>query len=190
MPENKKVTKAKGDKIGLDGEKLWEVASGSPSGSNSAPDLTDMGQLGKAPPIPDTSLLKVTDGLKKAAIEPEGAAALNPIKEVNVVEMVKEDLYVSEADRITDTLIKNTRATGELSKWVPEMTFVTGCMNPDHVMSERLDKGLFSISGTTLANMSVKQTMDWMDGPGSKIKGCGYGGCDVTLSKAMGHHLS
>merc|ERR1712143_41592 len=29
-----------------------------------------------------------------------------------------------------------------------------------------------------------------MDGPGSKVKGCGYGGCDITLSEAMGHHLS
>ena len=155
MPENKKVTKSKGDKIGLDGEKLWEVATGSSSGSSSAPNLTDMGQLGSAPPIPDSSLLKVTDGLKNAAIEPPGAAALNPIKEVNVVEMVKEDLYVSEADMITDTLIKNTRATGELSKWVPEMTFVTGCMDPKHVMTERLDKGLFCSSGNVLANMSV-----------------------------------
>ena len=116
--------------------------------------------------------------------------ALNPIKEVNEVEMVKEDRYVSEADRITDTLIKNTRATAELSKWVPQMTFVLGCMNPAHTMSERLDKGLFVISGSTLANMSVKQAMDWMDGPGSKIQGCGYGGCDVTLSEAMGHHLA
>ena len=101
--------------------------------------------------------------------------ALNPIKDWNEVEMVKEDLYVSEAERITDTLIKTTRAKGELSKWVPEMTFVIGCMNPAHAMSERLDKGLFVISGTTLANMSVKQAMDWMDGPGSKIQGCGFG---------------
>ena len=165
---------------------------GSPSGSTSTTAPTDMGQLGETPPIPDSSLLKVTDELKKTAIDtdPAGAAALNPIKEVNEVLMVDESLYVSEADRITDTLIKNTRATGELSKWVPEMTFVIGCMNPDHKMSERLDKGLFSISGTTLANMSVNQKMDWMYGPGAKVKGCGYGGCDVTLSEAMGHHLS
>ena len=59
MPENKKVTKSKGDKIGLDGEKLWEVATGSSSESSSAPNLTDMGQLGQAPPVPDGSLLKV-----------------------------------------------------------------------------------------------------------------------------------
>ena len=47
MPENKKVTKAKTAKIGLDGEKLWEVATGSPSGSSSTSALTDMGQLGE-----------------------------------------------------------------------------------------------------------------------------------------------
>ena len=89
MSENKKVTKAKTAKIGLNGEKLWEVASGSSSGSGPSSTVTDMGQLGKAPEIPDTSLLQVTDDLKKAAIEPEGAAALNLIKEVNKVEMVK-----------------------------------------------------------------------------------------------------
>ena len=97
---------------------------------------------------------------------------------------------MSEADKITDNLIKNTRATGELSKWVPEMMFVIGCMNPDHEMAERLDKGLFTISGNVLANMSVKQTMDWIEGPGSKIKGCGVVGCDVSLKEAMEYHLS
>ncbi len=66
--------------------------------------------------------------------------------------MVKDELYVSEADRITDTLVKTTRAKGELSKWVPELTYVLGCMNPDHVMDERLDKGLFTINLPILGN--------------------------------------
>ena len=153
-----------------------------------------LGELGQAAGVPKGSLLRVTEEMKKITIVPPGEVAPNPILipilDSNVIEMVPEDLYESEAEKITDILIKNTRATGELSKWVPEMTFVTGCMDPKHVMTDRLDKGLFVISGNVLANMSVKQTMDWMDGPGSKIKGCGYGGCDVTLSEAMGHHLS
>ena len=110
---------------------------GSPSGSTSTTAPTDMGQLGETPPIPDSSLLKLTDELNKTAIDtdPAGAATLNPTKVNNEVLMVDESLYVSEADRITDTLIKNTWAMGELSKWVPEMTFVIGCMNPAHAMS-------------------------------------------------------
>ena len=87
--KEEKVTKSKEEKIGLDGVKLWEVATGSPAGSSTAPNLTDMGELGQAPPVPHGSLLKVTEELKKAAIVPPGAAApnpiLNPILETNVV---------------------------------------------------------------------------------------------------------
>ena len=37
--------------------------------------------------------------------------------------------------------------------------------------------------------MSVKQTMDWMTGPGSKVKGCGVVGCDVSLEEALEYYL-
>jgi len=188
MSENKKDAKSNAEKINLDADKLWKAANTAPvSGSSSVVD--DLGKLGTHPTVPATSVLQVTENLKKTALETEDPLALTPIKDWNEVEMVQDELYVSDADRITDMLIKATRAKGELSRWIPELTYVVGCMNPDHVMDERLDKGMFIISGNVLANMSVKQTMDWMTGPGSKFKGCGVIGCDVSLQEAMEYYL-
>ena len=146
MPENKKDTKSKTDKLNLNGEKLWEVANPSASGSGPSSAVDDLGKLGAHPKVPASSVLLVTENLKKTALETDGAQALNPIQDWNEVEMVQDDLYVSVADKITDMLIKTTRSKGELSKWIPELTYVLGCMNPDHVMDERLDKGVFTIS--------------------------------------------
>ena len=103
--------------------------------------------------------------------------------------MVDDNCYVIEVDKVTDQLLKATRAAHGLSKGVPEMFFMIQCLNHEHTISERLYKGIFSVSGSTLAGMSVKNLMDWMDGPGSKLIGCCNDDCDISLSEAMWHHL-
>ena len=89
MPENKKDAKSKTDKIDLNVEKLWEVANSSASGSGPSSAVDDLGKLGAHPKVPASSVLLVTENLKKTALETDGALALNPIQDWNEVEMVQ-----------------------------------------------------------------------------------------------------
>ena len=134
----------------------------------------------------------MTDGVKKASIStPAPPLTKDPLNVDDTTEvfMVEDAHYVTEVDKITDHLLKSTRTEAAMSKGVPEMIFMIQCLNPTHTITERLHKGVFSISGPTLAGMSVKQLMDWMDDKGSKMIGFGHDDCDITLSEAMCHHL-
>ena len=82
------VYKSKAEKINLGGEKLWEAANTTAPVSGSSSVVDDLGKLGTHPTVPATSVLQVTENLKKTALETEGALALNPIQDWNEVEMV------------------------------------------------------------------------------------------------------
>ncbi len=72
MSENKKDAKSKAEKIILDVEKLWEAANTTASGSGSSSAVDDLGKLGAHPAVPVSSVLQVTENLKKTALETEG----------------------------------------------------------------------------------------------------------------------
>ena len=161
-------------------------------GLEGAVSLSKLADLNAAIGTGKSSILKMTDGLKKASISsPAPTLPEDPLNldDVTEVVMVEDAHYVSEVDKVTDHLLKSTRTEAAMSKGVPEMIFMIQCLNPAHTITERLDKGLFAISGSTLAGMSVKQLMDWMDDKGSKMIGCGHDDCDISLSESMYYHL-
>ena len=86
-------------------------------------------------------------------------------------------------------LIKANREKGGLSKGVPNMVFYLPCMNDLHLLSDRLDKGILTVSGGMLATMSVQNLKDWFDKTGATMVSCEEPGCDVTLSDALQFHL-
>ena len=83
MSEIKKDAKSKTEteRINLDGDKLWEAANTSASGSKSSSTVDDLGKLGSHPALPASSVLKVTENLKKTALETENPLALKPVQD-------------------------------------------------------------------------------------------------------------
>ena len=86
LSENEKGAKSNTEKVNLDADKLWKAGNTAPkSGPSSGVD--DLGKLGTHPTVPATSVLQVTENLKKTALETEDPLALTPIQDWNEVEM-------------------------------------------------------------------------------------------------------
>ena len=65
------------------------------------------------------------------------------------------------------------------------MTFMLECMDPSHRVTPTLvHKGYFSIPGTVLERLSVRQLTEWADENTQKI-GCGHLGCTVSMADSL-----
>ena len=134
------------------------------------------------------TVMELSENPVKAA-----AVTADALVDVIVPALEEEDLimpyddnegYDSRLEMLTDTVTKEFVKKGKPSESVPEIVFTIPCIDPNHTVTNDLERGYFVIRGTSLVKLSVAQAILWADAKLSHT-GCGFPDCTITLDECL-----
>jgi hypothetical protein len=92
--------------------------------------------------------------------------------------------YNSRLEMLTDMVTKEFVKKGKPSDNVPEIVFSIPCIDPNHTVTNNLERGYFVIRGSSLGKLSVAQAILWADANLSHT-GCGFADCTISLEDCL-----
>ena len=103
---------------------------------------------------------------------------------VLVMDLDENEGYNSRLEMLIDKVTKDSVKKGKPSEGVPEIVFTIPCIDPDHTVTNELERGYFVIRGSSLAKLSVAQAILWADANLSHT-GCGFENCAFSLEDCL-----